>query len=38
MAKAEYMLSLIKAHFNNEDEHFLTIALQMAAHEAKLGH
>jgi SpoVK/Ycf46/Vps4 family AAA+-type ATPase len=38
MAKAEYILSLIKAHFNNEDEHFITIALQIAATEAKLWH
>jgi SpoVK/Ycf46/Vps4 family AAA+-type ATPase len=38
MAKADYILSLIKAHYNNENERFTTIALQLAAHEAKLGH
>jgi SpoVK/Ycf46/Vps4 family AAA+-type ATPase len=38
MAKADYILSLIKAHYNNEPERFTTIALQIAAHEAKLGH
>jgi len=38
MAKAEYIISLIKSHFNNEPERFTTIALQVAAHEAKLGH
>jgi len=38
MAKAEYIISLIKAHYNNEPERFSTLALQIAAAEAKLGH
>lgn len=38
MAKADYLVSLIKSHFNNEPERFTTLALQIAAHEAKLGH
>ena len=38
MAKAEYLISLIKSHYNNESERFTTLALQIAAHEAKLGH
>lgn len=38
MAKAEYIISLIKSHYNNEPERFTTFALQIAAHEAKLGH
>jgi SpoVK/Ycf46/Vps4 family AAA+-type ATPase len=38
MAKAEYIISLIKVHYNNELERFTTLALQIAAHEAKLGH
>ncbi len=38
MAKAEYIISLIKSHYNNEPERFSTVALQIAAHEAKLGH
>ena len=38
MAKADYILSLIKSHYSNEPERFTTIALQIAAHEAKLGH
>jgi SpoVK/Ycf46/Vps4 family AAA+-type ATPase len=38
MAKAEYILSLIKSHYDNESERFTTLALQIAAHEAKLGH
>ena len=38
MAKAEYIVSLIKSHYSNERERFTTLALQIAAHEAKLGH
>ena len=38
MAKAEYIISLIKSHYHNEPERFTTLALQIAAHEAKLGH
>ena len=35
MAKADYIISLLKSHFNNEPERFSTLALQIAA---KLGH
>ncbi len=38
MAKAEYIISLIRSHYANEPERFTTLALQIAAHEAKLGH
>jgi SpoVK/Ycf46/Vps4 family AAA+-type ATPase len=38
VAKADYILSLIKTHYNNEPERFTTVALQIAAYEAKLGH
>ena len=38
MAKADYIVSLIKSHYNNELERFTTLALQIAAHEAKVGH
>ncbi len=38
MAKVEYLLPLIKSHFDNENDRFITIALQIAAHEAKMGH
>ncbi|MEX2573691.1 MAG: ATP-binding protein, partial [Balneolaceae bacterium] len=38
MAKASQILNLIKAHFSGNDETFKTAALQVAAHEAKLGH
>src|SRR3989338_7646634 len=38
MAKANYILSLIKSHYDSEPERFTTLALQIAAYEAKLGH
>lgn len=38
MAKAEQIKALIKSHMSNESERFLTIALQVAADEAKRGH
>lgn len=38
MATAEQLKSLIRSHFNKESERFYTVALQVAAHEAKQGH
>jgi len=38
MATAEQLKSLIRSHFSQERERFYTIALQVAAHEAKQGH
>ena len=38
MATAQHIKALIKSHFEDEGERFNTLALQMAAHEAKLGH
>jgi len=38
MATADQIKSLIRSHFGNEKERFFTIALQVAAHEAKQGH
>lgn len=38
MATAEQIKSLIRSHLGDEDERFLTLALQVAAHEAKQGH
>ena len=38
MAKADYILSLIKSHYDSEPERFTTLALQIAAYEAKFGH
>ena len=38
MANASQIVSLIQSHFASEDERFSTLALQVAAHEARLGH
>lgn len=38
MATAEQIISLIQSHFDSDIERFNTIALQVAAHEAKVGH
>jgi len=38
MATIEQVKSLMRSHFENDNEKFKTIALQIAAHEAKLGH
>lgn len=38
MATGDQIKSLIKAHIDSNDERFKTIVLQIAAHEAKLGH
>ncbi|MGB5966574.1 MAG: AAA family ATPase [Sulfurimonadaceae bacterium] len=38
MATAEQLKSLIRSHFSDDLERFRTVALQVAAHEAKKGH
>ncbi len=38
LATAQHIKALIKSHYEDEGERFTTLALQMAAHEAKLGH
>ncbi len=38
MPTAQHIKALIKSHFENEEQRFTTLALQMAAHEAKKGH
>lgn len=38
MATAEQLKSLIRSHLSDDDERFLTLALQVAAHEATQGH
>jgi ATPase len=38
MATADQMRSLVKAYVDHDDARFKTIVLQIAAHEAKLGH
>ncbi len=38
MATAEQIKSLLRSHFDSDSERFLSIALQVAAHEARQGH
>ncbi|HEY3374649.1 MAG TPA: ATP-binding protein [Candidatus Aquicultor sp.] len=38
MATAEQLKTLIRSHFSDQPERFYTVALQVAAHEAKQGH
>ncbi|MES2728989.1 MAG: AAA family ATPase [Pseudomonadota bacterium] len=38
MSNAQHILALLRSHINGDDEQFCTIALQIAAHQAKLGH
>lgn len=38
MASSEQLKALLQSHLSGDDEHFLSIALQVAAHEAKIGH
>lgn len=38
MANADQIKALIKTHFDADNEKFTTISLQIAAHEAKMGH
>ncbi len=38
MATSEQIKALLKSHFQNEEERFVSIALQIAAHESRLGH
>ena len=38
MASARQLKALIKSHIEGDETHFYSIAMQMAAHEARLGH
>lgn len=38
MASSEHIKALVKSHLENDDERFVSIALQVAAHEARSGH
>lgn len=38
MASAEQLKALLKSYLDNDDERFYSVAMQVAAHEAKLGH
>lgn len=38
MASADQLKALLKSHMERDDQRFFSIAMQLAAHEAKLGH
>lgn len=38
MASADQLKALLKSHMNGDDTQFYSIAMQVAAHEAKVGH
>lgn len=38
MASADQLKSLLKSHLDGDNERFFSVAMQVAAHEAKLGH
>ena len=38
MASADQIKALLKSHLERDDERFFSVAMQVAAHEAKLGH
>jgi len=38
MASGNQLIALLKSHLDRDDERFYSVALQLAAHEAKIGH
>lgn len=38
MASAQQIKALLQSHIEGDEEHFFAVAMQVAAHEAKLGH
>ncbi|MDE2289620.1 MAG: ATP-binding protein [Burkholderiales bacterium] len=38
MASADQLRALVKSHINRDDGQFYSVAMQVAAHEAKVGH
>ncbi len=38
MASAEQLKALLKSHLEGDDQRFFSVVMQVAAHEAKLGH
>ena len=38
MSTARHMVALLKSHIEDDDRQFLSVAMQAAAHEARLGH
>jgi SpoVK/Ycf46/Vps4 family AAA+-type ATPase len=38
MTASRHLIALLKSHFSGDEDHFLSIAMQVAAHEARQGH
>ncbi|MDD9997965.1 MAG: ATPase, partial [Rhodospirillaceae bacterium] len=38
MASADQIKALLKSHMDGDDDRFFSVAMQVAAHEARLGH
>lgn len=38
MTTARHIVALLKSHIAGDEDHFLTVAMQLAAHEARQGH
>lgn len=38
MTAAKHLMALLRSHIDGDDEQFLSVALQVAAHEARQGH
>lgn len=38
MTTARHIVALLKSHITGDEDHFLTVAMQLAAHEARQGH
>ncbi len=38
VSAARHMIALLKSHLEGDDQEFLSVAMQAAAHEARLGH
>ncbi len=38
MASAEQLKALLRSHIDGDEAHFYSVAMQVAAHEAKVGH
>lgn len=38
MTANRHLIALLKSHIDGDNEHFLSVAMQVAAHEARQGH
>ena len=38
MTAAKHLIALLRSHIEGDEQQFLSIALQVAAHEARQGH